>query len=81
MTQRHHRRCGAATVAPGSLLYQQKSWRAFCRSQAADAYIIALPANNRRLRLCLVSVASRLVAKGLPVKVVEVRDSLLPETV
>ncbi len=60
-----------ADIVPGSALRHGRAWR-LVRRRTPGAYVIGLPANNPKLRSRLLAVADRLLAKGLPVTVVEV---------
>jgi len=71
MTNRFSRRKGTADIVPGSTLLHRNEWR-LVRCRTPGAYIIGLPADNPKLRSRLLAVADRLLAKGLPVTVVEV---------
>jgi hypothetical protein len=74
MTNRPSCRRGTADIVPASMLFHRSAWRRV-RGRTPGAYIIGLPADNPKLRLRLRAVADRLLAKGLPVTIVETRPS------
>ncbi len=71
MTNHFSRYRGTADIVPGSTLLDPEKWR-LVRRRTPGAYVIALPNDNPKLRSRLRAVADRLLAKGLPVTVVEV---------